>query len=348
MLNDNAAAPVARRTRRGSGRATVADVARLAGVSTQTVSRVLNTPDRVPERTVTRVRDAMEQAGYVPNLLAGGLASGRSRLVAALVPTIASPIFLETIQALTATLAEHGYQLMVAESGHDDTRECELLDAIIGRRPDGIVLTRIVRSEQARRRLLASGIPVVETWDLTPTPLDMLIGFSHDQVGATVAEYFHAHGRQYPAVIAGDDPRAGRRGEAFAKAVKRLGFAGRTVPKIEVPAPATLGAGRAGLARLLEQAPDTDAVFCSTDVIAHGVLIEARVRGIRVPQDLAVIGFGDFSFARDTDPALTTVRIDGTAIGGQAARFIVERAEGREVTTPVIDLGFSLVERGTA
>ncbi len=296
--------------------------------------------------TLRRVREAIERTGYIPNMLAGGLASTRSRLVAALVPTIAGPVFLETIQALTEALAESGYQLMLGQSGYAHSREDALLDAIIGRRPDGIVLTGIMRSPEGRRRLLAAGIPVVETWDLTPTPIDMLVGFSHEEVGGAVAEYLHGHGRRRPAIVTADDPRAGLRRASFILAARRLGMA--EVPVCTVPAPSTLGHGRTGLADLLARRPDVDAVFCSSDVLALGAITEAQARGIPVPGRLAVFGFGDFGFAADTHPALTTVRIDGTAIGRQAARFIVDRAAGRPVAESVVDIGFSIVERSTA
>jgi len=335
-----------RRARRGSGRITLADVAKLAGVSAITASRALNTPDRVSPDTLQRVRDAVGRTGYVPNMLAGGLASTRSRLVAAVVPTIAGPVFLETIQALTEALAESGYQLMLGQSGYANSREDALLDAIIGRRPDGIVLTGIMRSAEGRRRLLAAGIPVVETWDLTPTPIDMLVGFSHEKVGVAVAEHLEVRGRRRLAIITADDPRAGLRRESFVQAAGRVG-AGE-VPTCIVPAPSTLGHGRAGLADLLARRPDIDAVFCSSDVLALGVITEAHARGIAVPGRVAVFGFGDFGFAADTHPALTTVRIDGTTIGRQAARFIIDRAEGRPVAERVVDIGFTIIQRASA
>ena len=117
---------------------------------------------------------------------------------------------------------------------------------------------------------------------------------------------------------------------------------------LRVPAPTTLGSGRSGLARLLAEWPEVDAVFCSSDMLALGVLIEAAARGIAVPQQLAVVGFGDLGFAADTQPALSTVRIDGTGIGQRAARFIVDRADGRATGEKVVDLGFRVIERGSS
>ena len=335
--------PPTRRSRRGSGAVTLHDVAKLAGVAPITASRALNTPNQVSAEVLRKVGDAVARTGYVPNLLAGGLASTRSRLVAAVVPTISGPVFLGTVQSLTEALAERGYQLMLGQAGYAGGREDALLEAIIGRRPDGIVLTGIMHSAEGRRRLLASGMPVVETWDLTPTPIDMLVGFSHVEVGRAVAAHLHAKGRRRLAVVGGDDERAVRRTEAFRSAARSLGLA--EVRVVTVPAPTTLRSGREALARLLREGGDIDAVFCSSDLLALGVLTEARVRSLGVPQQLSVIGFGDLQFAADLDPALSTVHIKGDAIGRQAAQFIVDRVEGREVSQRVIDIGFSIVDR---
>ena len=335
-----------RAARPGTGGITLNDVARLAGVSAITVSRALNTPSAVSPDTLERVRSAIARSGYVPNLLAGGLASNRSRLVAALVPTIAGPVFLETIQALTDALAEARCQLMLGQSGYGGDREDALLDAIIGRRPDGIVLTGIMHSAEGRRRLLASGIPVVETWDITPTPLDMIVGFSHEKVGAAVADYLYGQGFRQPGIVSADDERAAQRRAGFAQRLAELGV--RDVPLCEVPAPSSLANGRAGFAELRARHPGIDVVFCGSDVIAHGVITEAQASGLSVPRDVAVMGFGDLPFAAYTHPMLSTVRIDGTAIGRQAARFILDRVEHRDAGPRVRDLGFSIIKRASA
>lgn len=344
--------PVApRRTRRGAGGTTLSDVARLAGVAPITASRALNSPDLVSPAVLERVRHAVEQTGYVPNLLAGGLASSKSRLVAAVIPTLIGPVFLETVQSLTDCLAQSGYQLMLGQSGYKESREDALLEAIIGRRPDGIVLTGIMHSEEGRRRLMASGIPVVETWDLTPNPIDMLVGFSHEKIGVAVAEFLHARGSRKIAIICGDDERAERRARAFVETGLALGLAysGEVgIPVRRVSAPTTLGSGRAGLSDLLNAHPDIDAVFCTSDMLALGVLTEAQARGIAIPQQLAVVGLGDLNFSRDLHPALTSVRIDGTKIGHIAGRFIIDRAEGRPVDEPICDIGFSIIQRASA
>jgi len=324
---------------------TLHDVAKLAGVAPITASRAINTPEHVSEAVRAKVAEAIARTGYVPNFLAGGLASHRSRLVAAVVPTISGPVFLQTIQSLTEALADRGYQLMLGQSGYSSDREDALLRAIIGRRPDGIVLTGIMHSVDGRRRLLAAGIPVVETWDLTPTPIDMLVGFSHEEIGRSVAAFLHAKGRRRLAVISGSDERAMRRQAAFQATAGALGIG--EVRVVAVPAPTTLHSGRAALAELMQGGPKPDAVFCSSDLLALGVMTEAQASSVSVPKRLAIVGFGDLEFAADVHPALTTVRIDGGAIGRQASQFIVERAEGRTVDQRVVDIGFTILERET-
>lgn len=342
---DSTALPTPKRSRRGSGAVTLHDVARLAAVAPITASRALNTPDQVSPEVRQRVAEAVAALGYVRNHQAGALASARSRLVAAVVPTLSGPVFGPMLQALTEALAGQGYQLMLGQSGYVDSREDALLDAIIGRRPDGIVLTGVMRSPEGRRRLLACGIPVVETWDLSPDPLDLLVGFSHAEVGRAVARFLAARGRRQLAVVAGDDERSQRREQAFCRAAAELGLP--PVRVIRVPAPTTLQSGRRALAQWCAESPPVEAVFCSSDLLALGVLTEAQARGLSVPQALAVVGFGDQDFAADLNPALSSVRIDGQAMGRQAAQWVVDRAEGRAIAERVVDLGFSLIERSS-
>lgn len=341
----------ARRPRRGTGGVTLHEVARIAKVSPITASRALNAPDQVAAATLARVREAVERTGYVPNMLAGSLASSRSRLVAGVVPTVIGPVFQEMVQSLDDCFAAAGYQFMLGQSGYNASREDKLIEAIVGRRPDGIVLTGAMHSEVGRRRLQASRIPVCETWDLTDTPIDTLVGFSHEKIGTAVAAHLIATGKQRLAVLTGDDHRAQRRKAGFVEGVRAAGLAWDPVDGVPtgiVGAPTTAGSGRTGLVDLLARNPDIDAVFCSSDLLAVGVLIEARARGLPVPEALGVVGFGDLALSRDFDPPLTTVRIDGTTIGRLAARFIVARVEGLPISERVIDVGFSVLRRASS
>jgi len=334
-----------KRSRRGSGAMTLRDVAKLAGVAPITASRALNTPTQVSPEVRQKVLDAVHRTGYVPNRMAGGLASSRSRLIAAVVPSTVMSVFMETIESLNGTLFDAGYQLMLGQSGYSAEREELLLEAVVGRRPDGIFLTGIMAPGKSRTRLLASGIPVVETWDLTPTPIDMLIGFSHSDIGRAVAAFLMGKGRRHFAMVRANDERAYRRANAFAETVALSGQ--HEVFVVDVGASRSLKSGRDAMTRILAEAPNVDAIFCSSDLLALGVMTQARTQGVAVPERMAIIGFGDVPFVADMVPALSTVRINGADIGQQAARFLIERAEGRPVSPRIVDMGFSIVERDT-
>ena len=335
-----------KKSRRSSGAITLRDVAKLAGVAPITASRAVNTPDQVSPEVLKKVQDAVQRTGYVPNRVAGGLASSRSRLIAAVVPSIVVSVFVETIETLNNTLFEAGYQLMLGQTGYSPEREEALLEAIIGRRPDGIFLTGIMQSSKGRTRLLASGIPVVETWDLTPTPIDMLIGFSHSDIGREVANFLMSKGRKRFALVSAGDERAMRRAAAFQSTAGQRGL--RKVFVDNVGASRTLKSGREALGRILSQVPDVDAIFCSSDLLAMGVLTEAVARGIRVPQQLSIVGFGDVPYVADMVPAMTTVHINGIDIGRKAAGFLIDRAQGLVVDKPIVDVGFAIVQRDSA
>ncbi|MBD1552738.1 LacI family DNA-binding transcriptional regulator [Pseudomonas typographi] len=332
---------------RHTGGVTLIDVARLAGVAPMTVSRVLNQPEAVREGTRDKVLKAIEQTGYVPNRLAGALASNRSRLVAVIVPMLTNPIFSDTFQAVAERLASAGYQVLLGMSGYQADREQELLEVILSRRPDGIILTGTLHTEGSRQRLKASGVPVVETWDLTDDPIDMLVGFSHEQVGQQLATHLLGKGYRRFALLKVGDPRGMRRSHAFAQALQGHGVALAYTERFEgLP---SLAQGREGLGRLLERGAGEGGeplmVVCTSDTIAHGVLTEAAARGLRVPQQVAVMGFGDMVFAAYTFPALSTVRIDGRTMGDAAAALLMARLNGNDGGPPLRDIGFSLVDR---
>lgn len=318
---------------------TLHDVAQLAGVSFMTVSRALNTPERVSPATLEKVRQAVAASGYIPNALAGGLKSKRSMTVVGLVPIISVPQFLPTVRTLTDALDRHGYQLILGQTGYDHAREEKLIATMMARRPDGIVVIGQVVSEVARKQLRTVGVPVVETWDLAPDPVDMAVGFSHAQAGRAVAEHFKARGFTRLAVATGDDDRAQSRLAGF---LERLGH---PVPTVVNPAPSSLLHGRRALTALLAQDPGVQAVYCSSDALAHGVMVEAAARGLRIPQDLAVCGFGDADFSEHLFPSLTTVRVDGALIGRQAAQLVLDRCNGKTPPERVVDVGFQVVER---
>jgi LacI family gluconate utilization system Gnt-I transcriptional repressor len=235
--------------------------------------------------------------------------------------------------------------VLLALSGYSDTNEESLLDTVLSRRPEGVLLTGVAHTDSLRERLRNVGIPVVETWDMTETPIDMLVGFSHYQIGVAVAERFLSRGVKHPALISASDVRALARRAGFRD---RLAQAGMTdVAEAIVAPPSSVATGKTALPRLLQETPNVDAVFCGSDLLAIGALGAAKRMGLDVPARLAICGFGDLEFATETTPTLTTVRVDGTRIGVSAARALLDRLNG--VHEPAfVDVGFSVVGRESA
>jgi LacI family gluconate utilization system Gnt-I transcriptional repressor len=316
---------------------TLSAVARLAGVSSITVSRVVRLPNLVKPRTRDRVKAAMRELGYVPNQVAGSLASARTSSVGVLVPTIANSIFADTVQGLSDELEPLGYAVILAQSRYDASREDRMLAALLSRRPEAIIMVGSPATEDGARLLRRAGIPVVETWDLPVAPIDAVAGFDNYAAGAAVARYLVAQGRRNLAFIGGDDPRATRRWNGFKEAAATAGA--------DPPHRLILDRNAWGSVGALAKLPGVDAVFAANDAHAIGFMSGLRAAGLlrngpAAEQPVAVIGLGDLEMGQLTAPTLSTIRVHGDAIGRTAAKLMLTRDGPRHV-----DLGFELVLR---
>ena len=321
------------------------DVARLAGVSMVTVSRALNTPDKLAPKTLAAVKSAIKKLQYVHNQTAGSLASNRSRIIAAIVPTIASSIFSDTVDGLAKALAPHRYQLLLGQSQYDVEEEARLIETFLGRRVDGLMLTGVDHARGVRARLARAKLPVVETWDFTRRPIDMVVGFSNQAAGQAAAEYLIAKGYRRIAFLGGQDHRSMARLEGFKTALKSAGLADIVV--LKASSPSTLLDGSKALQALLAQENHCDAVFCTNDMLAAGVIFECQRQGILIPHQLAVMGFANLPIAAGIQPSLTSVQVHSTRMGQLAGEKLMARLLG--TTSPELshDLGFTVVERAS-
>lgn len=322
-------------------------VGRIAGVSQVTVSRALSDPSKVSAATLGRIQAAIAATGFVPNALAGALASRRSRLVSALVPSITNITYSSLIKTFAEEMRGRGYQILLSECGFDPEEEEAVIITHLSRRPDAMLLVGTRHTTNARKVLLAAAIPVVEVWDITRTPIDICVGFSHVEAGRAAARFAVGAGYARAACATANDERALRRKDAFSAEFRAL--TGTEVPEARFESEASLGMGRAGLTRLLEGGEFTrGVVYCSSDLLAHGVLLEAAARGLAVPGDVAVIGFADQGFAADTSPPLTSIRVDRAALGSSAGQAILGRLGEGACPPTVTDIGFEIVRRQSA
>jgi len=338
-------------TRRSTRSVTLSDVASLANVSPQTVSRTIRYPDLVSERTLERVQWAITTTGYVPNLAASNLASNRSRTVAAIIPSLSASVFADALHGLDAVLTPSGYQLFVAVTDYDPRREEELLRTLMGRRPEGVFIVGTRHTPASTALLAGSGVPVVETWNWTDDPIDNLVGFSNRDAIAAIVAHVVEKGYRHP-TFAGSfgagDWRAIDRQASFRESVSRL-LPGEPIRVVDSGTGVVdMATGVELLDRTRAEHPETDVLMFASDVFATGAVLECTRRGIAMPDDIAITGFGDFEVAKHLVPTLTTVSVPNTEIGTTAGRLLLDRMTGATAESSRVDLGFTVMPRESA
>lgn len=310
----------------------VEDVARVAGVSPITVSRALSTPEKVKEETRQKVADAVARTGYVVNRFASSLRSGRSSIITVFVSSLLNPHFANSMQGLVDAIDGSRYHLMFAQTGYSEM-DMDVVGSALPFRPAGVVFTNIVRSEPARESLQRLGIPVMEMWGVRPDPIDMLMAFSNFESGRLMGDHLGSRGYRRIGYSGHTRERGAERVEGF-----RAGLAphGAELVKV-VPMEGTrqIPDGVAAFDTFRAEAPDVEAIFFGTDILATGAMLRALDLGLRVPDDIAIAGNGDLDFAEHMRPSLTTIRIPSYDMGLAAGRMLLRRLGGQEVAARV-------------
>ena len=328
----------------------MSDVARDAGVGTMTVSRVLRDPQKVSEETRQTVLASVTKLGYVLDETAASLSSKRTRIVGAVVSTLDQSIFSETVRGLSERLQIRGQQLLVATSDYSKDKEAELIRTIISRKPEALVLTSSEHSHLAEQLIKLAKIPTVETWEIPERPICACVGFSNRKASRAITKHLYDTGKKKIAFLGidrADDTRGRIRqlGYLDVASEKHKGIMELQNPKLGFFGP---DYGAMGLSLIIDQWRDVDAIVCASDAIAFGVYCEALRRGIRVPEELAISGFGDFDYAKANGIGLTTVHIDGEKIGQETANLIDKSNNGVEISGTIIDIGFQVIRRQTS
>ncbi len=325
------------------------DVARRAHVSAITVSRFLRSPELVSEATRRRVARVIAAMGYVPNRVAGSLASNRSNVVAAVIPSVSHAALESMVQGLTDTAGRHGLNMILATSGDSLVGEEKAIEALLQHRPGGLCLHNTAHTARAEALIKRAGIPVVETGDLLRRPIDGAVSFSNFE--ATKAMTLRLAEKGYRTIAYAGRPRASsdrarQREKGYVAALKQLAL--RRDPDLMLRIPGWMDAAARAFGALLERRHDIDAVFCAAGFIAIGALLECQRRGWAVPGRVAIAGFDDNELVAGTNPPLTTVRIPRYEIGRRAAELLVGRLKGQFSAPQYVDLGFEIVERASA
>ncbi|CUH50063.1 LacI family DNA-binding transcriptional regulator [Ruegeria atlantica] len=313
---------------------TLDDVAKMAGVSTATVSRCLNSPDRVVKATRERVQSAVDALGYTPNFAARVMAAKRSFTIGAIIPTMENAIFARGLQAFQEELHQRGYTLLVSSSAYKPEIEEEQIRTLIARGADGLLLIGHDRDPEIYDFLDQRNIPALVAWSYLPDSKLPSVGFDNRAAMFDLASHIIGLGHTRIGVISarvdGND-RARLRVQGIREAVADRGLQANNLTVIETSYEIENGAK--AFSDLMNAATPPTAILCGNDVLAVGALRQAQKMGLDVPSDVSITGFDDIELARIVSPALTTVHVPHREMGHKAALQLIEMVENQTAGT---------------
>lgn len=324
---------------------TINDVALHAGVSTATVSRFLNAPQKVSGQAASKIEAAVLELGYTPNYGARVLASKRTNTVGAVIPTMDNAIFARGLQALQEALAQQGRVLLVASSNYDETQELEQIKALVNQGVECLVLIGTHRSQEAYDYLEKRNISVIISWAYEPNFTYPCVGFDNKAAAQALTKLVLSKGHDDIAMIAGRSANNDRARHRIAGVKQALSDAGKSLAdQWLIEADYLVSDAAKAFQTLVERAGVPKAVICGNDVLAVGVLQAAMSMGLEVPKDLSVVGFDDIDLAEVVTPALTTVHVPHRRMGAQIAE-VAHRLMNGETDIRIEPLETSVIER---
>ena len=328
-------------------RSSAKDVARLAGVSTATVSRVLNTPEQVDALTRQRVREAIDKIRYVPHGAARALRSRRSLMVGAVVPSFDYALYARTTSAMQGVLDPAGYAMVVAEHHYDLRTEVRITEQLISHGVDAFVFVGVYHDPALFALLDSHGKPYVLTWAVDPMLRHPSIGFDNRAATFAMTQHLIALGHRrfglLSAPVAGND-RATERGAGMRAALAQSGLA--LDERLAQYGPIDLHAAKSMMQRILAAPLRPTAVIATNDVFAVGGMLACREAGLRIPEDVSITGVDNTDLGATQTPPLTSIRTPIVEIGRAAADQVIARLEGQQYVA-FQTLPFELVPRGS-
>ncbi|MFT5217876.1 MAG: LacI family transcriptional regulator [Planctomycetota bacterium] len=327
--------------------ASLSDVARSAGVSTATVSRVLNNPEKVAEKKRLKVQAAVEQLGYIPDGAARALASRHSHIIGAVVPTLDNAIFASGIQGFQRKLKSLGYTVIIASHEYDLAEELNEVRTLLRQGVDALLMVGSAHDPQLLKLLAEKKIPYVNCWAYKPDSSEPYIGFDNKKAALKLSNYLLDSGHRDFAVIAGRTRNNDRALDRLSGVKEALAARALTIPADRIiECSYSLKQGREAMRSLLRTRPWPTAVVCGNDILAMGALAECQAAGISVPQKISITGFDDLDISAQIVPALTTIHVPLVEMGELAAEFLVARINQEPVSAQT-EIDTDLIVRET-
>lgn len=329
---------------------TLEDVARAARVSTATISRSINEPDKVAPDTRARIEKVIESLGYTPNFGGRVLASNRSNIVGAVIPTMANAMFASGLQVFQEVLSDSSYNLLVASSGYNTDTELQQIKSLVAQGADGLLLIGSSRPAETTRFLNLRNIPYVIAWCYQKNDPRYFAGFDNTKAAISITREVLKKGHRKIAMIAGHAEQNDRSKNRIAGVKEAIAKQNNATLLSIIETDYTLDAGGNAFDAIINGKKQPTAVICGNDVLAAGAIVRAKELGVDIPNDVSVTGFDDITLATVVSPALTTVRVPQLEMGKSAANLMLkllsnETPKSEELKTEIVHRE-SLIEIG--
>ncbi|CAH5297476.1 DNA-binding transcriptional regulator IdnR [Klebsiella oxytoca] len=316
-----------------NNRMTLQDIANLAGLNKMTVSRYLRDPGQVSERSRELISKVMEENNYIPNRAPEILLNARSKTIGVLIPSFRNQIFADVLAGIESVTSAHQYQTLIANYEYDPQREEREVLNLLSYNIDGLILTGKQHSDRMVQYVRASGIPVAELMDFGGQQLDIQVGFDNEKAAWDMTNAFLESGKRAIAFFGSmDDPRDlsrfhGTELALAAHGLKPYHMAPRTISSVAL--------GRQMFLQMQQVRPDIDAIFCTNDDLAVGVLLECQAQGKTVPQEMAIAGFHGLEIGRARLQKIASVITPRYEIGKTASEILIARLAGKDAPDSV-------------
>jgi LacI family gluconate utilization system Gnt-I transcriptional repressor len=312
-----------------------------------TVSRAFTRPEKVAQSTYRHVVKTAAALGYIPDLNARSLSTLRTGMIAVIIPSITNSVLADLVSGMSDVLQPEGFHLLIGRTGFSLEKEEAIVRAFLARRPDGVYVTGTAHTEGTRRLLAQAGVPVVEGCNLTDRPIDMVVGISNFEAARAVVCHLVGRGHRRIAYVGSEHSENDRVRDRYLGYRAALEAADiDPADQAAIFADFEMESGARAIATLIGgDRPPPTAIFFSVDMLAAGGIFECQRRGIRVPGDLAIAGFGNHRISGEIVPKLTTAGVSGYRIGTQTAELLRRRFAKEPINSPVVDMGYELIVR---
>lgn len=325
-----------------SNRPTLQDIANRVGVTKMTVSRYMRDPKSVAITTQEKIAQVVAELGYIQNRTPAMLSKSSSKAIGVLLPSLSNQVFASFTQGIEAITKIHGYQTLIAHFGYSETEEEQKIASLLSYQVDGLILTETHHTERTKQMIKIAGIPVVETMELPPAPLDMAVGLDHELAAYYIVTEILKRGKKRVAYFGARlDSRTQLRMNGYQRAVEEAGYPAIT---ILTQAHSSFTLGGILLEQALQRYPDLDGIFCTNDDIAIGVILACQRLNIDVPTQMSVVGYNALDIGQAITPKLASIDTPRYQIGEKSAQLLIDALAGKRETQYVFDLGFTIIQ----